>query len=651
MSHVAVTPLIERKKSFRTDIQALRGVAVLLVVIYHSGVGIFQAGYLGVDMFFVISGFLITGIITRGIVADRFSFAGFYTRRARRVLPAAYAMLTATSVAAYFLLTSTQYEAFFTNLAGSLIFGANFTLWLQTGYFAPDSAFQPLLHMWSLAIEEQYYLLVPIVLVILPRRTWLPALSAATLDSLAACLYLAATKPSIAFFWLPPRAWELGLGSLAALTWEREAVRRIAQWLLWPAVVGLALTPIWPLPGPTPGLGSILICLSAAIIIIARDERAHASAMLRGLAFVGDFSYSLYLVHWPLFALVRATRLSTELDPLLSVGLIAGSFVLAIILYRFVEEPIRQSSLGGRKLVLVSLAVPIAVLALGGALAASKPHILRKSGQEQPVAGLAGCFSEDERLYKGTCTQSATPEVLLWGDSYSAHLVPGLQATSRHSFAQASKGMCSPLLDYAAVGHPNEVDFAKGCIAYNDSVLAYIRRTPSLKIVILAGQYFRSMPGASVFALRRLPGGNIVRAPLGTAPTVAAQQATVARLRSYGLRVITVSTPPPSDFDLGKCWERKAERLPIAGPAADCVLRDDNPQRALEGFEAMMSGFTQSAHVPVVRLDRALCHAGRCDIAQDGKPLFRDNGHLTTWGSLVVGRRVDLGERAWRDAR
>ena len=639
------------KPGFRTDIQALRGVAVLLVVVYHSGLGLFDDGYLGVDMFFVISGFLITGIITRGIRADRFSFAGFYTRRARRLLPAAYVVLAVTTVAAALLLTSTQYRAFFTNLVGSLSFSANFTLWSQVGYFAPDSAFEPLLHMWSLAIEEQYYLVVPILLAALPRRAWLPLIAIATALSLAACLYLAATRPSVAFYWLPPRAWELGLGSLAALSWERERVRRVAGWLLWPAVAAIALTPIWPLPGPIPGLGAILICIAAAIVILAHDPRADRSPVLRGLAFVGDFSYSLYLVHWPLFALARATRLSTELTPAWLLALIALSFGLALLLYHFVEEPLRRSSLAGRKLVLIALTASLAVLALGWALGQAKPDALRKAGQDQPVAGMPGCFSEDERIYKGACTQSSTPEVLLWGDSYSAHLVPGLQATSRHPFAQASKGMCSPLFNYAAVGKTYEVEFTKGCIAYNDSVMDYIGRTPSLKVVILSGQYFRFMPHASAFAIRREPGGKIVRAPLGLAPTVAALRDTVARLRVAGLRVILVSPPPVSDFDPGKCWERMAERLPFVGPHRSCLWRADNPQRSLARFDDMMAGFANDADVPVIRLDEALCRAGRCDIAQDGKPLFRDAGHFTPWGSLVVGRHVNLGERAWRDAR
>lgn len=622
-------------------------------MLYHSGLKIFDAGYLGVDMFFVISGFLITGIIARGLRDDRFSFALFYTRRVRRLLPAAYTVLVVTSIASALILTTTQYEAFFVNLVGSVFFSANFALWSQTGYFHPDSVYEPLLHMWSLAIEEQYYLFLPIILTLLPRRTWLPLLAAGSVLSLAACFYLAATRPSVAFYWLPPRAWELGIGSLAALTWEWDHVRRWARALLWPAIAAIALTPVWALPGPTPGLGAVLICLAAGVVILARDERADASPLLRLLARVGDFSYSLYLVHWPLFALIRATRLTDELDPAVSVALILASIGLAMLLYNFIEEPLRRSQLSGRKLVFTALAGSAVVLSLGWALGQAKPGLVRISGQEDPVEGLniSGCFSEDELIFKGKCTQSPTPEVLLWGDSYSSHLVPGLEATSRHPFAQASKGHCSPMVDYAAVATANEYEWSKGCIAYNDSVIDYARRTKSLKVVILAGQYFRTLPEAGVYAIRRQPDGAIVRAELGLEPTIQAQRETVARLRGLGLRVIVVSPPPPSDFDMGKCWERKAEGLPMTGPHRSCIFRTANPARANWRHDEMMAGFERVADVPVIRLETALCHDGRCQIEQDGKPIFRDTGHFTPWGSLLVGRRLDLGERAWRDAR
>ena len=226
---------------------------------------IFAAGYLGVDMFFVISGFLITGIVARAIRDERFSFIDFYSRRARRLLPAAYVVLAVTSVAAAALLTSTQYNQFFVNLVGSLFFSANFTLWAQTGYFAPDSAFKPLLHMWSLAIEEQYYLLLPLILFFLPRRAWLATLLIASAASLVVGVYLATVKPSVAFFWLPARGWELGLGSISALIWQMNRAQSIARAAILPALAAIALVPVWHLPGPTPGLAAVLLCLGTPL--------------------------------------------------------------------------------------------------------------------------------------------------------------------------------------------------------------------------------------------------------------------------------------------------------------------------------------------------------------------------------------------------
>ena len=641
------------KSSFRTDIQALRGVAVLFVLFYHSGLGLLDGGFLGVDMFFVISGYLITGIITRAIDKGDFTFAYFYTRRARRLLPAAYTVLAVTTTGAGLLLTTTQYHTFFNNLVGSVFFSANISLWIQTGYFAPEAGFEPLLHLWSLAIEEQYYLFLPLILMLLPRRARLPLIAIATTASFAAGLYLAFHKPGVAFFLLPSRAWELGIGSLVALVAAGQGLRNAARRFVVPAVAAIAFVPIWTLPGPTPGLGALIICLATAIVILAASERAERIAALRPLARVGDFSYSLYLVHWPLFALSRATRLSVDLPVAQSIGLIVASLGLALLLYTVVEEPWRRSQLDGRRLLAVGLAASLAVLLLGLVLGITKPNALTRSGQQAPVEGLAiaGCFGEDQLAFKGGCTQSSTPDVLLWGDSYSAHLVPGLVATSRHLFAQASKGRCSPLLDYAQIADPNEYEFAKGCILYGHSVIDYIRRTPSLKVVILSGQFFRTLEGGAARGLRGLDDGSFGPAPLGINPTVAAQRATVATLRKLGLRVVIVFMPPSSNFNLGNCWERMTEGLPIFGPHRGCRLATNDPARAEQAFDALLAGFSDGGTVPVIRPDRALCNARECQIAEGGRPIFRDTGHFTTHGSLIVGRRLDLGEQAWRIAR
>ena len=636
------------KTGFRTDIQALRGFAVLLVVFYHSGLGVVVSGFLGVDLFFVISGYLITGIIAHAIVAERFSFAEFYARRARRLLPAAYVVLFITTFASAAVLTSDQFALYRRTLAASLVFAANFSLWAQTGYFAPNAAFNPLLHLWSLAIEEQYYLLVPLLLTLLPRRWWGVVLTIATVSSLAACLYFATTRPSVAFFWLPPRAWELGLGSLAALSIRNARLVGATRRLIIPAVLVIALVPFVTLPGPTPGLGAILICLAGAIIVLARDERADRQRWLVPLARVGDFSYSLYLVHWPLFALSRVPRLSVDLPIIWSLGLMMLSVAGGWLLYRFVEEPWRSSRATGSRLVLAALSSSALLLLVAWGLGAVKPSADPEGVLSAPVLGLAGpdCFEADPDHYSGRCSQSPNPQILLWGDSYGAHLMPGLIATTRRPIAQATKGHCTPLVDVAAVVEPNELAFSRRCLAYNASVLEFVRDTPSIRVVVLSGQYLRFLPEKSAFAIRRQGTGSI-RSPLGLGALIAAQRETVVALRRLGRRVIVVSPPPPAQFDVGQCWLRRAEGLLLADARSRCALRQANPERTAQSYDAMLTAFEQVSHVPVVHLDEVLCHGANCDIESGGKPLFRDDGHLTTWGSIIVGQRLDLGARAW----
>src|SRR6516165_5401338 len=198
------------------DIQVLRGIAVSLVVLFHSGTIPIPAGFLGVDVFFVISGFLITSHIIRDVDKQLFSLPRFYMRRARRLLPATYCTLAVTTLAAPFLLVPSSWGNYIKSLFGALTFTANIFLWLQTGYFEQDAAFKPLLHLWSLSIEEQYYLILPLFLLMAPNRWRTPLIAATLLSSAALCFLLVAYKTSATFFLLPTRVWELMIGSFLA---------------------------------------------------------------------------------------------------------------------------------------------------------------------------------------------------------------------------------------------------------------------------------------------------------------------------------------------------------------------------------------------------------------------------------------------------
>ncbi len=641
-----------KETPFRVDIQALRGFAVLIVVLYHAGLNIVPAGFLGVDIFFVVSGFLITGIVRRRVEGGSFSFAHFYTRRVLRLLPAAYVMLLATAVIGFFVLTSTQYHQFRDQLIGSVFFAANFVLWSQTGYFSMDAAFKPLLHMWSLAIEEQYYLVLPIMLAITPGKWWKPLIAVVTLASLALCLVLVYDRPSITFFFLPTRAWELGIGSLATFLVGSAQIKRIATRLLFVALPLLVLVPLTPLPGPNPGFNALLVCLATAVVILADTRRGDGNIIIRALAGVGDISYSLYLVHWPLFSLTRVAYLSGALPTMVSLAIVILAFVLAAILYRCVEQPLRRSPLRGWRLVGIVLLASTVLVATAVALERAKPSRAQSMALLTPVGGLSlpGCFSEDVTQFNGTCSQSPTPEILVWGDSYSGHITPGLLATTTRPIVQASKGHCGPFANYAAVVTANERAFSEGCLRFNRSVLDYLAKTPSIKVVVLAGAYFRSFDGVSVGAISSVD-GRVQTAPTGIARTIEAQRETTAAIRALGKRVVLMSPPPPSEVDLGQCWERTSQDLLFLGPFKGCTLDQRRTAPRQADLDTLMKGFETRADTPVIRLNPALCANGKCQTIIEGRPIFRDGEHLSNEGSVVVAKRLRLGKAIWVSAR
>ncbi|PSJ41719.1 acyltransferase family protein [Allosphingosinicella deserti] len=638
-----------QKPHFRTDIQALRGLAVLFVLFFHSSLGVAQSGYLGVDIFFVVSGFLITRIVCDNLDRGSFSFADFYARRARRLLPAGYCVLVATTIACTLLVGLSVFERFWEQLAGSVFFSANVVLWRQINYFHPAATYEPLLHMWSLAVEEQYYLLLPVCLWAAPRRLRLPLILIATGASLAAYAWLAAKSPGVAFYLLPTRAWELGLGSLGTFVVASPMVRRFARLLLWPALSVLIIVPFVPLPsiGFNPGL--VAVCLATLVVILARHERLPGLLPARCLARVGDFSYSLYLVHWPIFAIAHNAYLTEQLPLITAVGGVVLSLALGYILYRWIEEPVRRSRIDGWRLLGIALAGSALVLAVGAGALHAKRHWGNSGVDLTGVTGFARCGSYDSGLYDGKCAEGPAPTMLVWGDSFSQHLVPGLAATTNRTIAQASKGHCGPFANLAAMQSRGERAFALSCLDFNRSVIDYVARTPSIQVVVLSGWYLRYLDPHFTLASQRT--GHFITAPAGFDATLAAQRETVKALRSLGKRVVVVSGPPQADYDVGMCWERRRSGLPTFGARALCDITPGSTNPLGPPTDRLMDAFVQKAATPVIRLDQALCRGHVCTTQIDGQPIYRDGSHLGHIGSELLAARLALGERVWKDAR
>jgi peptidoglycan/LPS O-acetylase OafA/YrhL len=645
--------------SIRTDIQALRGLAVLMVVFYHVKIGSVDAGYLGVDVFFVISGYLITSLVSGGIERGDFRLADFYFRRAKRLLPAAYITVLVTALLAPWFLDQLQLHDFALQVIGAISFTANIVLWRQTGYFEGVSDLKPLLHMWSLSLEEQYYMLLPAALLLLRRSLWSRVVVAVLVLSLGLCLLGSAFKPNATFYLLPTRAWELLIGSMGALLVGRDATAgdRIARSpvirsLFFPSLFCLLLLPLWPIGGRHPGAGAVAICLSTLVVILRRYEGLDGSRAIRALARVGDFSYSLYLVHWPIIALLKNAWVGPEAEfPVqLRLAALALAFAAAYPLYRFVENPIHRARFRYSPWLLAKTGLASVFLML---IAPTALQVTKASTDFREVRRINFGFGEAceySTIFapKQECSSGGdAPKVLVWGDSYAMHLVPGLlQLPAIGGVIQATRSNCGPILDLGPQrlinpepGVVYDRAWAEKCIEFNQSVLEFLRHSRSIETVVLSSpltQYVDSVEWASV--MRRGTVFNVERPSIDN--TADALVRTVRELQMMGKKVLLVAPPPSADFDIGTCLERQLTGLIAMGGSAGCVVPMD-VYRAKRRAELALLDAIEKAGVPVVRLDSFLCDARSCQTLIDGTMIYRDKGHLSYEGSGFLATRMN----------
>jgi peptidoglycan/LPS O-acetylase OafA/YrhL len=633
--------------SLRTDIQALRGIAVLFVLMHHAKLTPFQAGYLGVNLFFVISGFLITGLIANEIDSGTFSITRFYWRRALRLLPAAYVTFFACAIASPFLLTETELGAFWAQLLGAVTFTANLVLKEQSGYFDTAAELKPLLHVWSLSIEEQYYLLLPGALLLLHRRLWLGFAAVLTAASWIACHFMVATDPTTAFYLLPMRAWELGLGSLLALATRRDATPGISlKWVslcCFLTLIGIAAHPI---SAAHPGIDAMLVCL-ATVGLLAFPSRVLSTGIIgNGLAKVGNISYSLYLVHWPIFAYLNSANLSgAGVWWPLRLAAVLVSFVLAFLLYIHVEQRFRirgrsgSTPSGVKRVVFVSAClVMIASAGLLVKIGESQNFAVRMRG----IEGLAAsCVKKGTYQARAECQTSDEPTVMVWGDSHAMHLIPGLVKEAKFSLIQATRAACAPVIGLATFGQLKFAETSSSeCIQANQEVLNTIIQRDSLEVVVLSSLWGYLLKGR--VAVADEGGADVQRADRDLAVRQLAK--TINALRGAGKRVVLVGPPPIGGFDAGRCQQRLAEGKLSFGGANGCRIDRFTAEKRSAEVRAFLAQVSEEADIGVFTFWDLLCDGEFCETSMDGKILYRDTTHFTYEGSELLSGRANLAE-------
>ncbi|MFL5237826.1 MAG: acyltransferase family protein, partial [Rhizomicrobium sp.] len=503
---------MRRALSYRPDIDSLRALAVAAVVLFHYRVPGFSGGFVGVDVFFVISGYLITGLILKEMGEGRFSLRQFYERRIRRIFPALFAMLAmATIVAALFFFPS-SFAWFGKSLLATAFFASNFEFWREAGYFDVGADQKPLLHLWSIAVEEQFYLVFPALLLLIGARSKARltlSISAIFVASFGFSIWSTHHASAAGYYLLPSRMWELMLGALLTV----GAVGIPTKWRLneVAAAAGLALIGFsifcYSHTTPFPGAAALIPCVGTALVIGAGEGAALNRALsLKPIVFVGLISYSLYLWHWPIYVFARAAlfRAPTPFETTLLIGM---SFALAVLSWRFVEQPFRSRSIRWPRPVLfrragiamAATAACAAVLVIGKGLPQRfSPEIrtiLAEATDHEPRIGECfGLTAEDVRNGRlcaiGAQVQQAS--FLLWGDSHADALIPAVQSLANQQGRTglfAGTDSCPPLLGV------KRADTAK-CAAFNEAV-AKIATSQSIKEIILEARWAKNAEGSS----------------------------------------------------------------------------------------------------------------------------------------------------------
>jgi peptidoglycan/LPS O-acetylase OafA/YrhL len=627
-------PADGRDTSFRADIQGLRAIAVLSVVLYHADAGLLPGGFVGVDIFFVISGFLITGILLRELERGEMSIAGFYHRRVKRLFPALFVMLAAVLIAGAVVLAPSDFAELGRTAISTVFFVSNFDFYSLSGYFDGAAADKPLLHTWSLAVEEQFYIVFPLLLALLwrhARRHLALIMAAACVAGLAVSVWGALEHRTAAFYLTPFRAFELAMGALAAMLAPSLRLPQIARDAL--SLIGLGLIAasfvLFSANTPFPGMAAFVPCLGAALIIaagVAGTSLGGRALSLPVLTFFGAISYSLYLWHWP--ALVFARHYSVEPPALwLNAILILFAIAAATASYAFVEQPILRRRTSRPWVFGLGAAGMASIAAVAGAILLSGGAPSRFSPQAQQMFASAEDYNhrrdechgdEDHRIaYEANCVLGAAgaePSAAVWGDSAGAELVVALgEAMARRGQAVMSitYSACPPGPDYHLPERPY-------CATHNRLTLQRLTHDARIRTVVIAL--------------------NFARYPNEQQPQVyAAVTRSVEALRAAGKTVVLAYPFPNPWFEsprvLGLRLVRGEPLDTVGVPFAQYMADQGAAVAFLDALAA------RTGAVPF-RMTDALCDGAFCHAYLPGSGVLYFNGnHISVAGARLAMTR------------
>jgi len=646
---------------YRPEIDGLRAVAVMSVILFHSGLGVMPGGYVGVDIFFVISGFLITNIIFQELNEDRFSLVTFYERRIRRIFPAFFVVVFASTLAAWFILTPGELKDYSQSVLASSIFLSNIYFLLKTDYFATNSEELPLLHTWSLSLEEQFYVFFPLLMIALflvNRKLITEVIIALLFISLAYSLSIGATDPTFNFYMLPTRGWELLTGSLLAINYPflREFVMSRATLSSLLELLGaLAITgSIMLLDSESvfPGVTTIPVVLGTFLLILTMHKKSIIGKILSSRLAVGLglISYSAYLIHQPLFVYIRLIDIYDK--PILMVLLVPISLILAYLSWKYVEQPFRNKNWITSNAVFSFGLTAIVFFALIGVVGQLNDGFSKRFDYKLVAVSenalvspyRSSCHTDGINYLKpqSSCFYGKNNiEWAVFGDSHAVELAAALGdflSTSQKGVRHLSFSGCPPALLFT-IDNP-------GCNEWVSESLDYLKLDSDIKSVIIVyryglylyGDHLNSYPNIPEDAPSFMTGDNpeFARSKFWDSLTEIVKQ-----LQESGKSVYLLEPIPELPHHIDKIIFRDYKNPIVRRIGSTKNYYNERNKNILTHLKSI----AKDTGSIILSSSNALCDNKNCFAIQEGQALYFDDNHLSMSGatSLISKNQTMMG--------
>lgn len=642
--------MISSNTHHRSDIDGLRAIGVLAVIFFHVKINLFKGGFVGVDIFFVISGYLITHSIISDVSNGNFKLFDFYEKRARRIFPALSVMLIACAISSYFLMPSIDYLNFSKSLFASIFSFSNIVFWKETGYFDSPAEVKPLLHTWSLGIEGQFYIIFPILILFLFKLKKEKAISVLTiifLFSIILSQWSAMYHSAVAFYLLPSRVWELIMGALLAFKVFPAVENRKLNLFL--SVLGTCLIFFsfvsFSANIAFPGLHALFPTIGTALIIYSNEKELNLIGniySIRPLRFIGAISYSLYLWHWPLLVFYKYVSFS-NLSFINTLIILFFSLIISIVSWKYVEAPfLKRNSMVPRKLFLYfsgSIALSLTIVSLSGYLTDGSPNRLSPTVAKYEKAAFEN-FEFSKYVFREMTPNRAKDrdfsvlgdisslgyKFILWGDSHAHSLAPVFDKLAKEHGVKgwlAAYPACPPLLDIVRVD--KRLRHIK-CKEFNTEIISLIKEN-EIDHVILAAYW-------SIFT--------------NDEPTIAFSKDAFSKENIDECVVFKesfVNTLKKISDTKAKVWV--AEQVPCQKVRVPIALA----QYVMYGYDINQIGIQKDEHIKKLKkvnnvlnesagkfkrinTEKLFFPKDKCVVYNDGKSLYRDNHHLSEYGSV-----------------